>query len=127
MPTPKSVKVNKVRDAISLKFAGRDPFHISAEFLRVMSPSAEVRGHSPDEAKLQTGKRKVVIEDIQKIGNYALRIYFDDGHDSGIYSWDYLYELSINHAEYWCQYLKKLHEKGESRESETQVLKMFDA
>ncbi|MAJ87649.1 MAG: DUF971 domain-containing protein [Cellvibrionales bacterium TMED148] len=127
MPIPKSIKINKARDAISLKFAGSDTFHISAEFLRVMSPSAEVRGHSPDKAILQTGKRDVVIEDIQKTGNYALRIYFDDGHDSGIYSWDYLHDLVINHAKYWSQYLKELHTRGKSREKEMQVLKMFDA
>lgn len=127
MPIPKSIKINKARDAISLKFDESGTFHISAEFLRVMSPSAEVRGHSRDEAILQTGKRDVVIEDIQKTGNYALRIYFDDGHDSGIYSWDYLHELSTNHAEYWSQYLKNLHTSGESRDKETQTLKVLDA
>ena len=126
MSIPKSIKINKRRDAISLKFADNDAVELSAELLRVMSPSAEVRGHKSSEAKLQIGKRNVVIKSIQQTGNYALRINFDDGHDSGIYSWDYLYELAVNQAIYWSQYLKGLQKAGESRDPETRVIKMFD-
>ena len=126
MSIPEIIKINKRRDAISLKFADSDAVQISAELLRVMSPSAEVRGHKSNEAKLQIGKRNVVIKGIQKTGNYALRINFDDGHDSGLYSWDYLYDLAINQAIYWSQYLKSLHKAGQSRDPETRVIKMFD-
>ena len=110
MSIPEIIKINKRRDAISLKFADSDAVQISAELLRVMSPSAEVRGHKSNEAKLQIGKRNVIIKGIQKTGNYALRINFDDGHDSGLYSWDYLYDLAINQAIYWSHYLKSLQE-----------------
>ena len=126
MSIPKSVKINKTRDAITLEFVDSDAIEISAELLRVMSPSAEVRGHKSNEAKLQKGKRSVVIKGIQKTGNYALRINFDDGHDSGIYSWEYLYDLAVNQAIYWSQYLKSLKKAGESRDPETRVIKMFD-
>ena len=126
MSIPKSIKINKRRNAIALKFADSDAIEISAELLRVMSPSAEVRGHKSNEAILQIGKRNVVIKDIQKTGNYALQINFDDGHDSGIYSWDYLYDLAVNQATYWSQYLKSLQKAGESRDPETRVIKMCD-
>ena len=126
MPMPESIRINSARDVISLKFADSDEIDICAELLRIMSPSAEVRGHKPNEAKLQTGKRNVIIKSIRKTGNYALRIYFDDGHDSGIYSWDYLHDLAVNQAIYWSQYLKELHKAGGSRDPETRVIKIFD-
>ena len=90
-------------------------FDLPAELLRVYSPSAEVRGHSEQERVLQTGKKNVGIKAIEVIGNYAIRITFDDGHDSGIYAWDYLYELGNNQAKHWQDYLSELKQANASR------------
>ena len=90
-------------------------FDLPAELLRVYSPSAEVRGHSEQERVLQTGKKNVGIKAIETIGNYAIRITFDDGHDSGIYAWDYLYELGNNQAKHWQDYLSELKQANASR------------
>ena len=90
-------------------------FDLPAELLRVYSPSAEVRGHSEQERILQTGKKNVGIKAIEAIGNYAIRITFDDGHDSGIYAWDYLYELGNNQAQHWQDYLSELKQANASR------------
>ena len=90
-------------------------FDLPAELLRVYSPSAEVRGHSEQERVLQTGKKNVGIKTIEAIGNYAIRITFDDGHDSGIYAWDYLYELGNNQAQHWQDYLSELKQANASR------------
>lgn len=88
---------------------------IPYELLRIFSPSAEVRGHGPEERKLVTGKKYVNIESLDRIGNYAIRIVFDDGHDTGIYSWDYLRELGEQQAEYWQKYLTELKVANASR------------
>ena len=90
-------------------------FDLPAELLRVYSPSAEVRGHSGQERVLQTGKKNVGIKAIEAIGNYAIRITFDDGHDSGIFAWDYLYELGNNQAQHWQDYLSDLKQANASR------------
>ena len=90
-------------------------FDLPAELLRVYSPSAEVRGHSEQERVMQTGKKNVGIKAIEAIGNYAIRITFDDGHDSGIYAWDYLYELGNNQAQHWQDYLSELKQANASR------------
>ncbi len=90
-------------------------FDLPAELLRVFSPSAEVRGHSEQERVLQTGKKNVGIKTIDAIGNYAIRITFDDGHDSGIYAWDYLYDLGTNQIQHWQDYLSDLKQANASR------------
>ena len=90
-------------------------FDLPAELLRVFSPSAEVRGHSEQERVLQTGKKNVGIKTIDSIGNYAIRITFDDGHDSGIYAWDYLYDLGTNQTQHWQDYLSDLKQANASR------------
>ena len=90
-------------------------FDLPAELLRVYSPSAEVRGHSEQERVLQTGKKNVGIKAIEAIGNYAIRITSDDGHDSGIFAWDYLYELGNNQAQHWQDYLSDLKQANASR------------
>ena len=90
-------------------------FDLPAELLRVFSPSAEVRGHSEQERVLQTGKKNVGIKTIDSIGNYAIRITFDDGHDSGIYAWDYLYDLGTNQTKHWQDYLSDLKQANASR------------
>tara|TARA_B100000900_G_scaffold67414_1_gene52542 strand:+ start:1052 stop:1444 length:393 start_codon:yes stop_codon:yes gene_type:complete len=90
-------------------------FDLPAELLRVLSPSAEVRGHSEQERVLQTGKKNVGIKNIEAIGNYAIRITFDDGHDSGIYAWNYLYDLGTNQTQHWQDYLSDLKQANASR------------
>ena len=90
-------------------------FDLPAELLRVFSPSAEVRGHSEQERVLQTGKKNVGIKTIDSIGNYAIRITFDDGHDSGIYAWNYLYDLGTNQTQHWQDYLSDLKQANASR------------
>ena len=124
VPVPQRIAVNRDKDQLSLTYDGIQCFDLSAEYLRVLSPSAEVRGHGPDDETLQVGKRWVRIQDLQKAGNYALKIHFDDGHDSGIYTWDYLYDLGQNHARYWDDYLTKLQHQGGSRDGDTQVINL---
>lgn len=100
-------------------------FKINAEFLRVHSPSAEVRGHGPGQEMLQVGKKNVMITKIDQVGNYAIRPHFDDDHNTGIYTWEYLRELCTNHDSMWKQYLENLKSAGESREAlekDTQVV-----
>ncbi|ANF56976.1 gamma-butyrobetaine hydroxylase-like domain-containing protein [Halotalea alkalilenta] len=90
-------------------------YRLPVELLRVFSPSAEVRGHSPDQAVLQTGKRDVSLLDIESVGNYALKLSFDDGHDSGLYTWAFLFELALHQETWWRHYLKELEDAGASR------------
>ncbi|MGJ8525285.1 hypothetical protein LMG33818_001013 [Halomonadaceae bacterium LMG 33818] len=100
-------------------------YRVSVELLRVFSPSAEVRGHSPDQAVLQTGKKEVGLLDIQAVGNYALKFVFDDGHNSGLYSWAYLYELARHRSVWWTHYLKELENAGASREGASILIKQL--
>ncbi|MEE4662146.1 MAG: DUF971 domain-containing protein [Halieaceae bacterium] len=98
---------------------------LTCEFLRVHSPSAEVKGHGPGQDVLQVGKREVNIQEVRPVGNYALQFVFDDGHDSGIYSWTYLRELTERQETLWADYLKRLDAEGGSRDPDVQVLQ-FD-
>lgn len=107
---------------LELDFADGAAYLLSAEFLRVFSPSAEVRGHGPGQEVLQTGKSSVCVERIEPVGNYAVQIAFDDGHDSGLYSWRYLRDLAERQDHYWQQYLQQLSAAGKSRDPEVQVL-----
>jgi DUF971 family protein len=91
-------------------------FALPAEYLRVHSPSAEVRGHGPGQEVLQTGKRDVAILSVEPVGQYAVKLVFDDGHDSGLYSWGYLHELGSRQGEYWQAYLDRLAQAGASRD-----------
>ncbi|MCY3819172.1 MAG: DUF971 domain-containing protein [Gammaproteobacteria bacterium] len=110
------VAVTYHRDSCTLELDyGDTKAVLSAELLRVYSPSAEVRGHSDAERVLQTGKKHVGIEEIQAVGNYAIRIVFDDGHDTGIYSWDFLKDLHDRRDEYWRDYLTQLKQANASR------------
>ena len=99
---------------MSVEFADAT-LHLSAEYLRVYSPSAEVRGHGPDQRQLVTGKKQVAIESIETVGNYAVRITFDDGHDTGLYTWDYLRELAANESTWWADYERELKAANASR------------
>ncbi|MEX1032969.1 MAG: DUF971 domain-containing protein [Cellvibrionaceae bacterium] len=122
MKTPRKVELHKKSKVLELVY-GDGTFRLPAEYLRVYSPSAEVKGHGPRQETLQSGKQKVGIEGLETAGNYAIRIVFDDGHDSGIYSWDYLYDLGNKQEEYWRDYLRRLNEAGKSRDPDTGVVK----
>ena len=112
---PTSITYHKTSKTLELTYAGRQSATLPAELLRVYSPSAEVRGHSDAERVLQTGKKHVGIDRIEAVGNYAIRIVFDDGHDTGIYSWNFLRDLADNESDYWQRYLDELEEKNASR------------
>ena len=120
MPTqahawPTEIRLHKDRRTLSVAFDSGESFALAAEYLRVKSPSAEVQGHAPDERKTVPGKRYVAILEVQPVGNYAVRLVFDDLHSTGIYSWDYLLALGRNRAAYWQDYLDDLAGKGLSR------------
>ena len=110
MQLPTEIRISSARDALTLSY-GDLQHTLDAEFLRVYSPSAEVRGHGRGQEKLQTGKRGVLIEDISPAGNYALKIRFSDGHDSGLFDWDYLYRLGSSRVAMWPDYLARLRPK----------------
>jgi DUF971 family protein len=120
MPTesgawPTEIRLNKEKDHLTVAFDDGASFTMSAEYLRVNSPSAEVQGHSPDQRVTVGGKKNVRIANLEQTGNYALKIRFDDGHDTGLYSWGYLHELGAEHEDRWAQYLAELEQKGMSR------------
>jgi DUF971 family protein len=113
---PTELRLAKDKKTLTVSFDGGEHFDLPAEYLRVKSPSAEVQGHSPDERKTVPGKRNVEIIGVEPVGNYAVRLRFDDMHDTGIYGWDYLYELGSAQAEKWQNYLADLDAKGLSRD-----------
>ncbi len=113
---PAQINVHKKSASLELVYDDGSAFNLSAEYLRVFSPSAEVQGHGPEQAVLQHGKRDVSFRDIEAQGNYALKLIFSDGHDSGIYSWDYLHELAVNQASNWADYLERLEAAGKRRD-----------
>lgn len=119
-PNPTGITVHRKSRLLELQFEDGRTFQLPFEFLRVYSPSAEVRGHGPGQEVLQLGKRDVDVTAIDPVGNYAIRPRFSDGHDSGLYSWDYLYELGIRHDELWQEYLDKLDQAGGSRDPAAQ-------
>ena len=112
---PTEIRVTKDKDSLSVTFDDGKHFDFTAEFLRVMSPSAEVQGHSPDQRKTVPAKKNVRIARLEEVGHYAIKIVFDDGHDTGIYSWKHLYELGSEHEALWQGYLRELAEKGLTR------------
>lgn len=123
---PEKIKLHKASGDLELHFPGESAYVLSSEYLRVFSPSAEVMGHGPGQEVLQWGKQQVKIASLERSGNYALRIAFDDGHDSGIYSWDYLYGLCRSQDDNWARYLDKLRRAGKSRDPYTQVVQLHD-
>jgi DUF971 family protein len=125
MSLPSQVVLRESKDALILTYSDGQAYTLPAEYLRVYSPSAEVRGHGEGNETLQFGKRLVTINALEKAGNYALQIVFSDGHDSGIYSWDYLQALAENYEDKWAVYLKKLHNAGLSRDLDAQVIKLL--
>ena len=120
-PELTEIRLNNDDNQMLLIFSDNKEFKFSYEFLRVYSPSAEVRGHTESESVLQTGKKKVGIQLVEPVGNYAVRIDFDDGHNTGLYSFEWLYELGENHDRLWAAYLERLEQAGASREPLTIV------
>jgi DUF971 family protein len=113
---PTELRLAKDRRILAITFDDGSRFELSAEYLRVMSPSAEVQGHSPSERKTVPGKKNVEILAVEPVGNYAVKLRFDDLHDTGIYGWEYLYELGRDQADRWQNYLAELDAKRLSRE-----------
>lgn len=116
------IHYSRSRRVLALKFVDGTEGELSAELLRVYSPSAEVRGHGPGQEVLQVGKKNVAIVDIRQAGHYAVQLVFDDGHDSGIYTWNYLKDLLHHWESHWQRYLQQLAGAGKSRDPDTQVL-----
>ena len=115
-PLPTEIKLHQMSRMLELTFSDGKNFQLSCEFLRVYSPSAEVRGHGPGHETLQVGKKNVDIKSIEAVGNYAVLLAFSDGHNTGIYSWDILYDYGVKQAEMWQDDLQRLEKAGASRE-----------
>jgi DUF971 family protein len=121
---PNGVTLHSKSRELELAYEGGRNYRLSCEYLRVYSPSAEVRGHGPGQEVLQTGKLNVGISAVKPVGNYALQLVFDDGHDTGLYSWDYLHELCVNRDSWWQTYLDRLQQSGHDRDPDVQVVKL---
>jgi DUF971 family protein len=117
-PIPTELKLHRKSGVLDITFNDGKSFSFSCEFLRAYSPSAEVRGHGPGQEILQTGKKDVTITHMEPVGHYAIRLDFSDGHNTGLYSWDLLYNYGINYEAMWQRYLQRLQEAGGSREAE---------
>ena len=122
MHIPTAIKLHKASKTLELHY-GAEHYHLSAEFLRVHSPSAEVQGHG--NPILQVGKLNVGFQGAEPAGQYALKLVFDDGHDSGLYSWDYLYQLATRQEQLWADYLAALAAAGKSRDPDESVVKLM--
>jgi DUF971 family protein len=114
---PTEITLHKARRILEVAFDDGQRFELPCEYLRVFSPSAEVQGHGPGQEVLQLGKEEVNIERIEQVGTYAIQPSFDDGHESGIYSWDTLYNLGVNYDKNWQEYLRRLEEAGHTRKT----------
>lgn len=123
MRIPTQIKLHKASKTLELEYGAGERYVLSAEFLRVHSPSAEVQGHG--NPVLQTGKINVALEGIEPAGQYALKLTFSDGHDSGLYSWDYLDQLSHNQEQLWADYLQALEAAGKSRDPDISPVKLM--
>jgi DUF971 family protein len=119
LPQPESINLHQKSRILEIKFSDGHNFELSCEFLRVYSPSAEVKGHGPGQSVLQTGKENVSIKEIEPVGHYAVKLIFDDGHETGLYSWAYLYELGENKDALWKDYLQGLSDAGYQRQETT--------
>ena len=123
-PTPTEIKLHQESKLLEIFFDNNTECMLSAEFLRVHSPSAEVQGHSPDQAVLQTGKENIGIVNIEGVGNYAIKIIFSDEHDTGIFSWEYLYYLAENYESLWLEYIGKLDAESKFEIQNTHFLRL---
>ena len=122
--TPTGIELHQRTRILELIYSDDERYQLSCEYLRVYSPSAEVKGHGPGQEVLQIGKLNVGIKAIEPVGNYALQLMFSDGHDSGIYSWTYLYQLCTEQSERWQDYLERLHKVGANRDPDIQVVRI---
>ena len=116
-PRPTEIKLHQVSKMLELTFEDGQRFNLPCEYLRVFSPSAEVRGHGPGQEVLQVGKRDVGVSAVEPVGVYAVKLVFTDGHDTGIFSWDYLYDLGAKQDANWKSYLARLEAAGKSRDA----------
>jgi len=115
-PQPTEIKLHQKSRVLEISFADGKTFRLPCEFLRVYSPSAEVRGHGPGQEVLQTGNKEVEILRVEPVGNYAIQLYFSDGHATGIYSWNLLYDYGLQQEQMWQRYLERVTETGASRD-----------
>ena len=115
IPIPTEIELNQKSRVLKVTFNTGEDFELTCEYLRVFSPSAEVRGHGEGQEVLQVGKADVNIDKIESIGNYAIQLYFDDDHDTGIYSWEWLYNICKNHDNFWQDYLAEMEKAGQKR------------
>ena len=125
--TPTEVKLRKQSNTLELSYSDGSQLEFSSEFLRVHSPSAEVRGHGKGQEVLQTGKRHVKLKNVEPVGNYAVKLEFDDGHSTGIFSWDYLVSIGRDKKTLWDDYLLRLQQAGKTRDpspTDTQIIKV---
>ena len=120
---PTDIKLHKASKTLSLKYASGEDFHLPAEFLRVHSPSAEVQGHG--KPILQFGKIAVGLSKVEPAGQYALKLTFDDGHDSGLFTWEYLYQLAVRQEDLWNDYLAELKAAGKTRDPSQSIVKLM--
>lgn len=125
MPAPSHIHLHRRSQILELIYEDAR-FELPAEYLRVFSPSAEVKGHGPGQETLQSGKKRVAITGVEPQGHYAIKLVFSDGHDSGIYTWDYLYELGAQHDEKWQDYLQRLATAKQSRDPEESVVRFLE-
>ncbi|SHN15985.1 DUF971 family protein [Pseudomonas asturiensis] len=122
-PIPTAIKLHKASRTLTLTYASGEEYHLPAELLRVHSPSAEVQGHG--NPVLQYGKLNVGLTKVEPAGQYALKLTFDDGHDSGLFTWDYLYQLAVRQESLWADYLQELEKAGKSRDPSEHVVKLL--
>jgi len=115
-PRPTEIKLHQKSRELEITFDDGKQYRFSCELLRVFSPSAEVRGHGPGQEVLQVGKKNIDISAIEPVGTYAVKLVFSDGHNTGLYSWDYLYDLGVKHDSYWQTYLARMQQAGARRE-----------
>jgi DUF971 family protein len=115
---PTDLKLHQRSRVLEVAFDDGSRYRLPCEYLRVYSPSAEVRGHGPGQEVLQLGKENVNIAEIEPVGTYAVRLRFDDGHDTGLYSWEWLHHLAVEHDQLWAQYLQRLEQAGHRRKPE---------
>jgi DUF971 family protein len=115
-PIPTEIKLHQVSHVLEIAFSDGTRFKLPYEFLRVYSPSAEVRGHGPGQEVLQIGKKNIEVKGVEPVGSYAVQLTFSDGHDTGLYSWDYLHELGENYVELWDRYMNRMEAAAASRE-----------